>query len=115
MNDGGPAFPLDCNVEALENGEGVPQGFVIQHLQAHQGMSLRDYFAAAALTGLCANHETLKKGTTWLSSHAYIAADEMLSQRAVDRLLAEHRQQESESSAKCAVHSEHSADTSTHD
>lgn len=41
INDGGPAFPcLDSN------GEGPA------------GMTMRDYFAAAALTGLCSNHGT---------------------------------------------------------
>ncbi|MDX3877639.1 hypothetical protein [Achromobacter denitrificans] len=37
INDGGPAFPRDE-----------------RHL-GHNGMTLRDYFAAKALAGLCAN------------------------------------------------------------
>ena len=48
-NDGGPAFPVECY---WDNGKptygvqtGNAQGFAM-------GMSLRDYFAAAALTSL---------------------------------------------------------------
>ena len=36
-DDGGPAFPLHL------------------HMQGAEGMTLRDYFAAMALQGLCAN------------------------------------------------------------
>lgn len=43
-DNGGPAFPLECewNKEKSEN----------------NGMTLRDYFAAAALTGMLAHPET---------------------------------------------------------
>lgn len=40
-NDGGPAFPLAVDINAL--------------WQKNDGMNLRDYFAAAALTGILAD------------------------------------------------------------
>lgn len=42
VDDGGPAFATSCANET-------------QHM-VQEGMSLRDYFAAAALTGLLASH-----------------------------------------------------------
>ncbi len=40
INDGGPAFPLSRESSISKN---------------YEGMTLRDYFAAKALQGLCAN------------------------------------------------------------
>ena len=61
INDGGPAYP-------------TPAG--VQH---NDGMTLRDYFAAAALQGLIANGEC----PTWDddAKAAYAAADAMLKAR----------------------------------
>jgi hypothetical protein len=63
QNDGGPAFP-------------TPAG--IQH---NDGMTLRDYFAAAALQGLLADGG----GASWNddAKSAYLAADAMLKARDV--------------------------------
>lgn len=63
QNDGGPAFP-------------TPAG--IQH---NDGMTLRDYFAAAALQGLMADGG----GTSWDddAKAAYRAADAMIKAREV--------------------------------
>lgn len=69
----------------------------------HAGMDLRDYFAAAALTGLCANYEIVKQNikykkdlakkygeefnqedaymVTWIANSAYQHADEMMKKR----------------------------------
>ncbi len=47
-NDGGRAFPRvlpDCKVAPMR---------ALEVIEEHAGMSLRDYFAAAALTGLIA-------------------------------------------------------------
>lgn len=60
---------------------------------SHQnGMTLRDYFAAAALTGLIANsysdgvQKPLSHATNVeMADMAYGAADEMLKRRALDR------------------------------
>lgn len=62
-NDGGPAFPINA---------GTP------------GMTLRDYFAAAALTGLLASSTPRKDSGRFVietSKSAYAMADAMLAQR----------------------------------
>lgn len=61
-NDGGKAFPVTRPTSQL-------------------GMSLRDYFAAAALTGLAQHKAVTARGTQWLVEHAYLAADAMLAER----------------------------------
>jgi len=67
INDGGPAFPF-----REQDGEGGYERF--------PGMSLRDYFAAAALTGILAD----PNGSGHLqevSGFAYLVADAMLAAR----------------------------------
>lgn len=61
--DGGPAFPY-----------GQPNVTVV----FSEGMSLRDYFAAAALSGLLSNKEGYDRGYAFASEEAYHYADEML-------------------------------------
>jgi hypothetical protein len=68
IDDGGPAFPQDCGPRAFP------------------GMSLRDYFAAAAMTGLLASGEflaerLLENPDLTMGSLAYKAADENLAAR----------------------------------
>jgi len=70
-NDGGAAFPT---------GDGVTP--------YQPGMTLRDYFAAAALTGFCSNPNAGRNPTEtahWLRDHgavsAYQMADAMLRER----------------------------------
>ena len=84
-NDGGPAFPVECY---WDNGKptygvqtGNAQGFAM-------GMSLRDYFAAAALTGLIADRQygyggDLKEPRNhhYVAMHAYAFADALLATR----------------------------------
>jgi hypothetical protein len=67
INDGGPAFPMGYH----------PEGNSADHF----GMTIRDYFAAAALQGLIANGEC----PTWDddAKAAYAAADAMLKAREV--------------------------------
>jgi hypothetical protein len=65
--DGGPAFPH------------AHEDYEFQH-----GMSLRDYFAAAALQGLLANPEASATGSK-LAAYAYRNADAMLSERLQER------------------------------
>jgi hypothetical protein len=62
INDGGPAFPF-----REQDGEGGYERF--------PGMSLRDYFAAAALQGLLANASEVNDE---LAAEAFMAADAML-------------------------------------
>lgn len=70
-DNGGPAFPCD---ELLD-----PYG------TAHrsEGMSLRDYFAAKAMQGICCNrsHVELKGHANASAKVAYLIADALLEAR----------------------------------
>jgi len=71
MNDGGPAFPSD------EKGFNYDGQYVVN---AHPGMTLRDYFAAKALQGFLANNNA--SGTPESNATAaYTFADAMLKAR----------------------------------
>ncbi len=69
MNEdtGGPAFPRDHAYDG------------------HNGMTLRDYFAAKAMQGLIASPRGPASGEDatdeWVAKTAYVVADAMLSQR----------------------------------
>ena len=72
INNGGPAFPIPLN-------EGQPY-------QGHSpcnGMTLRDYFAAKAMQGLCVgrSHTQLKGHAKASADAAYEIADAMLRAR----------------------------------
>lgn len=69
FKDGGPAFPV-----TTEHGSVFPL----------PGISVRDYFAAAALQGVLMNYTTEKFGLTEQSvaEYAYSCADAMLIARA---------------------------------
>jgi hypothetical protein len=63
--------------------------FPALHLDAHQGMTLRDYFAAKAMQGFISNalimqaisEEFPDTGHDYLSNQSYEIADAMLKQR----------------------------------
>ena len=61
---GGPAFPTH------------PEGALI-----HDGMTLRDYFAAKAMEGICASGPTNEWTNERLTAEAYDIADAMLKAR----------------------------------
>lgn len=67
--DGGQAFPVP---------ETEFSGF-------HEGMSLRDYFAANAMQGILSNPAQLDKvsesAAVWVAEDAYLVADAMLTAR----------------------------------
>jgi hypothetical protein len=69
VKDGGAAFPLAVSIED----------------EAQEGMSLRDYFAAAALQGLVASDvyrlERGLEGKIKVGEIAYVIADAMLEAR----------------------------------
>lgn len=74
--DGGPAFPIDT-IESTDEG---------RIIVAKGGMSLRDYFAAAALSGILA--KGTNEGRQWDNSYysqvaamSYQVADSMLAER----------------------------------
>jgi len=66
-DDGGPAFPV------------FPEGST-GHAAAFRGLSLRDYFAAAALQGLYSGASQWSNATEF-SHAAYVVADAMLKER----------------------------------
>ena len=51
-------------------------------LREFQGMTLRDYFAAAALMGICSNQYGYDLVYSDAAKHAYLHADAMLEERA---------------------------------
>ena len=69
INDGGPAFP--CEEQIRCNGE-------VCDIRKFTGMTLRDYFAAAALQGLMASRNFLDE---YDGSSVYEIADAMLKAR----------------------------------
>ena len=71
-NTGGPAFPYQ---------ETVPDGLV--NLTPQRGMTLRDYFAAKAMQGICngRSHTDLKGHAIASAKVAYELADAMLKAR----------------------------------
>ena len=80
INDGGPAVPhkrqIRCNGEVIDS-------------EMEPGMTLRDYFAAAALQGLLGNSEfhvetdVESEIPNAIATYAYQAADAMLKAREV--------------------------------
>lgn len=73
IEDGGPAFPGEEDVQAAFH-SGVST-------VRNPGMSLRDYFAVAALTGMKANPEANADGFDDFARWAYAYADAMLAAR----------------------------------
>lgn len=71
INDGGPAFPVQESMIS-SGSEGVP---------ASSGMSLRDYFAAKAMQGICAIPTSANMEVASISKSAYLMADAMLAAR----------------------------------
>ena len=72
-NDGGPAFPMQAIMGS--------DGYVAVARQ--DGMTLRDYFAAAALQGMLASFAgmSLPSESSTLSKDSYKLADAMLAER----------------------------------
>ncbi len=86
QNDGGPAFPRQARAEQKFSGHAYTE-----YVSAHDGMSLRDWFAGQALagmgcwmpnsgTGVLQHPETLWARSSW----AYAQADAMLKAREDD-------------------------------
>ena len=68
IDDGGPAFPHE-----YKYGDGTAG--------RADGMSLRDYFAAAAMTGSCANPSSINWTMDEIVGDSYAYADAMLAER----------------------------------
>ncbi len=90
--DGGSAFPKNGWMESGVMDEDYPddpsKAGNMWH-EPHAGITVRDYFAAAALQGLCVNHSEAFFKTTGSDEHpqntvsrlAYSYADAMLKER----------------------------------
>lgn len=75
INTGGPAFPRSGSNWVGQEGQKMG-------CDAVSGMSLRDYFAAHALAGLCANERwNATYQVEKVASSAYAMADAMLRNR----------------------------------
>ena len=71
-NTGGPAFPMNWVKQEAPN---------LNVILEQRGMTLRDYFAAKALQGICASGPTSDWSNTRLAVEAYDIADAMLKAR----------------------------------
>ena len=69
INDGGPAFPHTTQWDGITPAIN------------HHGISMRDYFAAAALQGLLASPAEAEFGVSHFATAAYEAADAMIRAR----------------------------------
>jgi hypothetical protein len=75
MNDGGPAFPFQTE-RKYNDGVSVD---TIEY--SNPGMSLRDYFAAAALSQLAGNPGVWSFDPDDVAHYAYEIADAMIKER----------------------------------
>ena len=82
-NTGGPAFPVDTSVNELGEATIHQTG---NWTGQFPGMTLRDYFAAKAMTAYISNPDMIHKlcgtGSVSISELSYIQADAMLKERA---------------------------------
>ncbi|SOY65632.1 Gp38 [Cupriavidus phytorum] len=77
IKNGGPAFPGEKDVLHIDS-LGYERG---TKRVAVSGMTLRDYFAAKAMQGLCANNGYNQHSPATLANEAYGMADAMLKAR----------------------------------
>ena len=93
-DNGGPAFPCSENgtshtiamAAMLElpdtaTADEKDKVYISTKAIAMQGMSLRDYFAAKAVQGFCADSETSGRNGWEIAEEAYEIADAMLAAR----------------------------------
>ena len=82
INDGGPAFALGPTASTMKNDDGGCN-MLVTHYGMERGISMRDYFAAAAMNGICnsRSHSDLKGHAIASARVAYELADAMLKAR----------------------------------
>jgi hypothetical protein len=76
IKDGGPAFPVVTPIDGLGR---LAAGYPFPH----EGMTLRDYFAAKAVQGICASGPAKSWSDDAIAREAYQIADAMLRAREV--------------------------------
>jgi len=77
IKDGGPAFPC------AEMAQNSSTGETVTFQWSHTGVTLRDYFAAKAMQGFCANPDGILTTSTYekIAEMSYVQADVMLAAR----------------------------------
>lgn len=87
INDGGPAFPLGPTASTMKPHADGGGHMIVTHYGMERGISIRDFFAAAALQGLLGNSEfhvetdVESEIPNAIATYAYQAADAMLKAR----------------------------------
>lgn len=83
VKHGGPAFPAEVDNNTIETVEGFfDEPVAAGERHQYRGMSLRDYFAAEALQGICASGPGSDISNSFIASESYALADAMLAERA---------------------------------
>lgn len=81
---GGPAFPVADGAAhriAMQVAGDDEAKYIAESAKALSGMTLRDYFAAKAMQGICAHSDTWGESVGGIARTAYTLADEMLKAR----------------------------------
>lgn len=91
VNTGGTAFPMQDpqaihayasgRVAGLTDTDERDRVYMAARAEAVGGMTLRDYFAAKAMQGICAHPDTWGQATDGIAMQAYEVADAMLKAR----------------------------------
>ena len=100
VNDGGPAFPVPLNQGEPWSSTGPCDGMTLRQYAAiklrvpNSGTdwldemirtSLRDEFAAKAMQGICAHHDTWGLPDAGIATKTYVIADAMLAARGEEK------------------------------
>lgn len=81
---GGPAFPVTDGAAhriAMQTAGDDEAKYIAESAKALSGMTLRDYFAAKAMQGICAHEVTWGLSNKNIAATAYEMADKMLKAR----------------------------------
>lgn len=89
INDGGPAFPMQepqaihdyavAAIDGITDPDERDRTYLKARSEAVGGATLRDYFAAAAMQGICASGPMIADDV--IAQEAYAIADAMLAAR----------------------------------
>ncbi len=77
IEDGGAAFPYRVR-STITSSDGIPRSYMVEECEA--GLSLRDYFAAAAMQGMVSSSLNVANDEA-LAKYSYALADEMIKAR----------------------------------
>jgi hypothetical protein len=81
INDGGPAFPLGPTASTMKPHADGGGHMIVTHYGMERGISIRDYFAAAALKGQAHRFAHPHEHRELLAQDCYDIADAMLKAR----------------------------------